>query len=74
VSHSDVAFGMWHCVAGQVFPGVSKDRSALETSEVTHPTTHFYVAEDLNLQCHRCDNYRVWGLLCSPDTSKCFEA
>ena len=29
MSPSDVAFGMWHCVAGQVFPGVSKDRSAL---------------------------------------------
>jgi len=29
VSHGDVAFGVWLCVAGQVFPGISKDRSAL---------------------------------------------
>jgi len=59
---------MSRCIVGRVVLGVSKDRSTLETSEVTRPTTHFYVPED------RCDSYHKWGLLCSPDTSKCFEA
>ena len=52
---------MWYCVAVLVFPDVSKERGAFETSGKTNAATQSHIPEDLNYQQNSCLNL----VLCS---------